>query len=121
MKLLFCNERSIKLIREEFAKSFPYLTLEILSRACLPGQTSYWDKKLSGSTVIGKISPMPEPVVIDLPASTSIASLEQQIHDKTGLTAKIYRRINHDWQKIRHTKDSLQSQNALGAASQTIS
>ena len=121
MRLLFSRERSIKSIRDDFTKGFPYLTLEFFSPVLLPGQTSFWDKKLSGSTLIGRVTSLAEPVIIDFPESDSITSLEQQVREKTGLVAKIYRRINHDWREIRHMTDSLQSQNALGAASQTFS
>ena len=121
MRLLFSNERSVKAIRNDFTKYFPFLTLEFFSPVLLPGQKSFWDEKIPGASLIGKIRSLPEPVVIDFSDSATIAGLEQQIREKTGLIAKIYRRINHDSREIRHITDSLQSQNALGAASQTIS
>ncbi len=114
MELNINNNTLVKNIQEEFTAHYPYLKIEILA---LPKKERGYSKleKIAPTTAFRSLQTIATPISISIHNKRTVANLEKDFRDRTGLRIQVYRKSGNVWIETSLTDDwTLGRQNVAG-------
>ncbi len=114
MKLNLTRISSLREVREEFSKEFPFLKIEFFTSAHKPGKGSSFSELYHSETILSEINPSFKDQVLEFQPSDTVAHLEQKFQ-KAGLPIQVFRKAGKIWLETIQTDHlSLEVQNKMG-------
>lgn len=115
MQLLLNSDRYIWEIQQEFNQAFPYLKLEFFSRSHNSRQPANGKKIISPQHRIGEAARVELNNTLEFSEGMSVSDLENELKDRYGLSAQVFRRSGNIWLETTMTdKWTLKQQNDHG-------
>ncbi len=112
------DQKSLRDIKAEFNKKFPYLKLEFYARPHLPGEGSPKQEQLPDELTIGQVRTIHNEGDFKINPEMSVRDFEQQFYEKYGLSVQVFRKSGNLWLQTSKTDTwSLAEQNRKGGAS----
>lgn len=115
MKIILRSERTIKDVKEEFNRVYPFLKIEFFTKNFIPGENSSQSEQMDPSTELIDITGVLREGAIDIDPTDTIKEVEHKFLHQYGLPVHIYRKQNGVWLETAVTDDlTLQEQNTWG-------
>jgi hypothetical protein len=115
MKIILRSERTIKDVKEEFTRVYPFLKIEFFTKKQNPGENSQQTEEIDPSTELIEVSGVLREGAIDINPTDTVKEVEYKFEHQYGLPAHIYRKQNGVWLETTVTDDlTLQEQNTWG-------
>lgn len=115
MKIILRSERTIKDVKEEFNRVYPFLKIEFFSSKHAPGEGSPPSEEIDPSMELIDISGVLREGAIDINPSDTVKEVEQKFQHQYGLPVQIFRKQKGVWLETTITDDlTLQEQNTWG-------
>lgn len=117
MELKLLRETTIKELKKQFNKYFPFLKLEAYFQfhGRKEGSASY--KKIEDSVQLNEIKSLVKEGVFSFTGSMVVADFEQTLQGEFGLSVQLFRKAGSLWIQTMGTDNlSLQKQNEMGLA-----
>lgn len=111
------NQCSIKTLQELFNRQYPYLKIEFFKEVHSSFKFSTKSVKVSPDEKIGcnNAEGISSGEIIDISKEKTVAALEKDLQDKTGLVAQVFRKSGKVWIETSLTDDwTLGQQNNEG-------
>lgn len=116
MELQVNKNTTVRELKEQFSKQFPFLKLEFFSYRRSAAEENFTREVYNGLNV-EETSEFFKEGVVDFSPSTTVADFEQKLQIELGLAVKVYRRSGDLWVETAQTEHlSLGKQNTMGAA-----
>lgn len=117
MELQVYNNTTIREVKEQFSRFFPFLKLEFFIYRHHTGEDSDFNKEVYRGLYLEETSEFFKEGVINFSPSTALVELEQEFQIELGLAAKVFRKSEGSWVDTTQTSHlSLGKQNAMAAA-----
>ena len=115
MKLEINKATKLKLIQEEFQKSFPFLKLEFYSNSHKAGEGSVKKNTLNTSLSVGDASKLGKDSSLSINKTMKVSQLEEAFLKTFGLNVQVFRKSNNLWLQTTITDNwTLEKQNQNG-------
>lgn len=115
MQLKINSDRYIWEIQKDFNQAFPYLKLEFFSRAHNSRQSANGKKIISPQHRLGEAARIDRDNTLEFSEGMSVSDLENELKNKYGLSAQVFRRSGNIWLETTMTDSwSLKQQNDHG-------
>lgn len=112
MKINLYAQRTVREVKKDFHKAFPFLKIEFIKGN---GETSQMAEQLPGDAELIEVSGVLREGTIEISPKDSVLDLEQRFHYGFGLPVQVYRKQKDDWTAIKDTNYvSLDQQNEMG-------
>lgn len=114
MKLIFSRTRTIKDVKQQFSRYFPYLRLAVYKDEAEVRNEFTPLSTMSDETCLSEIKTLKKEGFFQLDAA-SVSAFEKRMKEEFGLLVKIYRKAGVMWLKTKGTDNlSLAKQNKMG-------
>lgn len=114
MKLIFSRTRTIKDVKQQFSRYFPYLRLTVYEDEAEVKSEVIPQNSMGEQTSLSEIKTLKKEGFFQLDA-TSVAAFEKRMKEEFGLLVKIYRKAGVMWLRTTGTDNlSLDKQNKMG-------
>lgn len=113
MKILLQSNRSVKEIKEEFTKTYPFLRIAFITKRQEPEGAI--TEEVDPSTQLIEVSGILKEGDIDINPTDTIKEVEHKFEKQYGLPVHIFRKQKDVWMDTNITDDlTLQEQNTWG-------
>jgi hypothetical protein len=113
MELKIKNTTPLKEVQSEFNKLYPYLKIEFAARKDAQNRGKW--QKLSPATTFKQVLQSEKGVAINVSSYRTVADIEKDFKDSTGLSIQLYRKSGNVWIETSLTDDwTLERQNQSG-------
>lgn len=113
MKMILRSERTIKEVKEEFNKAYPFLQIEFFKDS--ESDENRQPEEFDPSTELIDVSGVLKEGTIDIEPTNTVKEIEYKFLHLYGLPVRIFRKQNGSWLKTTVTDDlTLQEQNIWG-------
>ncbi len=114
MQIILRSERTIKEVKEEFNKAYPFLTIEFFKNPN-PDESRQQSEEFDPSTELIDVSGVLKEGEINIEPTDTVKEVEYKFLHHFGLPVQIFRKQNGSWLKTTVTDDlTLQEQNIWG-------
>ena len=115
MELKFTISTTVKQVKEQFTRSFPFLKLEFFMRH--REENTEREERLNDELYLWEVTGVLKEGVYYLNPSVSVDEFEQDLQFKYGLPVQVYRRTGDVWIETVQADDlSLEKHNSIGEA-----
>ena len=117
MELQIYHNTTIREVKEQFARLFPFLKLDFFIYRRHTGEDSDFTKEVYGGLYLEETSEFFKEGILNFSPSTAVAELEQEFQIELGIAVKVFRRSQDSWIDTSQTSHlSLGKQNSMAAA-----
>lgn len=118
MKLTFFRTSTIKDLKQQFSRYFPYLRLVFYQEEDPVENRSATKKNVGDDVCLSEIKTLKKEGSVQLDAAAVVTAFEKRIQEEFGLLVKIYRKAGVMWIETTETGNlSLDKQNKMGEVS----
>lgn len=115
MKLYIDDDTTINKIKQDFNAHFPYLKLEFFKKPYRENENYPAADIIDSNTLVNNCRTMGESGVIVLSDKTTVKDLENEFHDRFGLSIQVFRKAGNIWLETTFTDNwTLERQNHEG-------
>ncbi len=115
MELPVSKNTTIREVKEQFSRYFPYLKLEFFAYRHHTNDDSHLNKEVYKGRYAEETSEFFKEGVICFSASTTVAELELEFQIEMGLFARVFRKSGEMWMDTTQTNHlTLGKQNSMG-------
>src|SRR5215204_1318195 len=118
MELKLFRKTTIRELKKQFSKNFPFLKLEFFYQPHNKQEGSALRQKIADHVLLSTVSKRLQKSFFTFHASITVAEFEQGLQQEFGLPVQVFRKADHIWiETIQTDKLSLEKQNSMGEAS----
>ena len=117
MELKLFKNTTLRELKTQFAKKFPFLKLEFFKKAHRKEEGSAYRWRVSDNVLLSELKGFHKEGVFSFQPAMIVSDFEQQLQNEFGLSVQVFRKAGDLWiETIQTDKLSLEKQNAMGEA-----
>ena len=117
--MLITNSKTLKELKKEFSKKFPYLKIEFYKGTHEDGQASHVKEQLEEHLLINEVRTSHAEGDFRINGNLKVSTFESRIWDQYGLNVQVFRRSGNLWLQTTTTDHwTLTEQNGKGQRSE---